>query len=439
VITEEGAKMRMSEILLALTVSSYVLGADEAIGQWVAAVGVETQAITAFAAKDSILIAGAMGGSYSPGDTMYYGGIFISTDKGSSWRASNDGLFSGSYYTVDIRKFLVTGNRILAATQNGVFVSDSRGQTWSQSISGITDLQIRCFTSVGSFVFAGTGGESQYPPYAWGHVYRSSDLGSSWAPADSGLPRGEITSLFSLDTLLFAGSITSGIYRSTDYGSIWTLCPGSPAYSSRMTSVGSEIIAGSLYRSVDKSTDWGDSWIRCDSGIANMFVGPIVSHEGFLFAGTFFNGIFRSSDSARHWISINTSTTENLQVSDIIVTNSRMFIGTTTGIYSRPLEQIVTSVSNRARGQSFGCVLYNGYPNPFNPTTTIPFVISTRSSVDIRVYTVLGKEVATLMHETMNPGEYSVTFSGEHLPSGVYCCRLRAGGYEMVQKLILLR
>ncbi|MBI5472967.1 MAG: T9SS type A sorting domain-containing protein, partial [Ignavibacteriae bacterium] len=88
------------------------------------------------------------------------------------------------------------------------------------------------------------------------------------------------------------------------------------------------------------------------------------------------------------------------------------------------------------------------YPNPFNPTTTIKYqvpevrsqrsdVLGHWSSVSLRVYDVLGREVATLVNEVKEPGEYSVQWDAEGLASGVYVCRMKAGDFVATRKLIL--
>ena len=83
--------------------------------------------------------------------------------------------------------------------------------------------------------------------------------------------------------------------------------------------------------------------------------------------------------------------------------------------------------------------LGQNYPNPFNPTTRVSFVISQLSFVSLKVFNVLGKEVATLMNETKQPGEYSVQWDAGDLPSGVYYYTLRAGSYSNTRKLVLIR
>jgi hypothetical protein len=83
--------------------------------------------------------------------------------------------------------------------------------------------------------------------------------------------------------------------------------------------------------------------------------------------------------------------------------------------------------------------LEQNYPNPFNPTTTISFSIPQKSFVSLKVFDVLGREVATLANEIQQAGNKSVEFNGEHQPSGVYFYRLQAGTFTETKKLILLK
>jgi hypothetical protein len=79
------------------------------------------------------------------------------------------------------------------------------------------------------------------------------------------------------------------------------------------------------------------------------------------------------------------------------------------------------------------------YPNPFNPTTTIRFNIPKQSPVTLTIFDLLGREIATLVNETLNAGVYNTDWNAENYASGVYFYCLKAGGFEEVKKLILLR
>ncbi len=83
--------------------------------------------------------------------------------------------------------------------------------------------------------------------------------------------------------------------------------------------------------------------------------------------------------------------------------------------------------------------LEQNYPNPFNPSTTLSFVIGHSSFVILKVYDVLGREVATLVNEVKAPGEHVVQFEANNLSSGVYYYRLSAGSFIQTKKMILIR
>ncbi len=97
--------------------------------------------------------------------------------------------------------------------------------------------------------------------------------------------------------------------------------------------------------------------------------------------------------------------------------------------------------------------LLQNYPNPFNPTTRINYVIasiqrrdainrvSTKDAVQVslKIYDALGREVATLVNENQTPGEYSVQFEAEELPSGIYFYTLRAGNFVQTRKMVLMK
>jgi hypothetical protein len=83
--------------------------------------------------------------------------------------------------------------------------------------------------------------------------------------------------------------------------------------------------------------------------------------------------------------------------------------------------------------------LKQAYPNPFNPVNKIQFDLPKSVFVSLKVYNVLGEEVATLLEENREAGRHDVEFSGSKLPSGVYYYRLTAGSNVDTKKLLLLR
>jgi len=102
------------------------------------------------------------------------------------------------------------------------------------------------------------------------------------------------------------------------------------------------------------------------------------------------------------------------------------------------IKDAVTSVQNN-NSSRLSYSLKQNYPNPFNPITTIVYSIPERSNVTLKIFDILGREVATLINEEKSRGEYSVFFDGSNLSSGIYFYRLQAEEYNFTKKLILLK
>ncbi len=84
--------------------------------------------------------------------------------------------------------------------------------------------------------------------------------------------------------------------------------------------------------------------------------------------------------------------------------------------------------------------LEQNYPNPFNPMTTIPFSLSERSTVVIKLYDILGRNVKTLLNEKRPAGNHAITLNATNLASGVYFYRMVAGKkFVKIRKMIVLK
>jgi glucuronoarabinoxylan endo-1,4-beta-xylanase len=83
--------------------------------------------------------------------------------------------------------------------------------------------------------------------------------------------------------------------------------------------------------------------------------------------------------------------------------------------------------------------LEQNYPNPFNPSTTISYTLPATTQVVIRIFNVLGAEVATLVEGQQSAGVHHAVFDASGLPSGVYLCRMQAGDFTASRKLLLMR
>jgi hypothetical protein len=98
-----------------------------------------------------------------------------------------------------------------------------------------------------------------------------------------------------------------------------------------------------------------------------------------------------------------------------------------------------TGVSQLAGTASETFSLSQNYPNPFNPSTTLQFSIGNTQFTILKVYDLQGREVATLVNEPREPGNYMATWHAGGMASGVYLCRLQVGDYIQMRKVLLLK
>jgi len=126
----------------------------------------------------------------------------------------------------------------------------------------------------------------------------------------------------------------------------------------------------------------------------------------------------------------------------LCILNNYIFLGTggemPQGVYRRPLSELVgiQPISNEIPNQFS---LSQNYPNPFNPNTVISFQLAVNSFAMLKVYDLLGREVATLVNEQLQPGTYEVDWDGNGFASGVYYYKLAAGDYTETKKMVLIK
>ncbi|MHC1736726.1 MAG: family 10 glycosylhydrolase [Ignavibacteriaceae bacterium] len=174
-------------------------------------------------------------------------------------------------------------------------------------------------------------------------------------------------------------------------------------------------------------------------------------------------GSASDGDTARYFIVYRFTFPDTVNIQDprairkIIYTDSKSFqdtIGTNmnSGFYyavtsvdrmhneSKP---VVGSTNITGVGEDAGIAdnfaLEQNYPNPFNPSTFIVYSLEFRGEVSLRIYDILGNEVARLVEEKQEAGRHEVSFDGSRLPSGVYFYELRAGSYVSTKKMVLLK
>ena len=107
-------------------------------------------------------------------------------------------------------------------------------------------------------------------------------------------------------------------------------------------------------------------------------------------------------------------------------------------IWRRPIAEMI-GIKNISTEIPAKYSLSQNYPNPFNPTTKIKFDVVRLGDVKIVVYDIMGREVLTLVNESMQPGTYETTFDASSLSSGIYFYTLTAGDFKESKRMIFIK
>ncbi len=106
------------------------------------------------------------------------------------------------------------------------------------------------------------------------------------------------------------------------------------------------------------------------------------------------------------------------------------------------LEEELAKIATNSEEEAFtptAIQLNQNYPNPFNPSTTISYSIDSPGEVSLKVYNLLGKEVATLVNGAQASGSHSIVWNAESVPSGVYMYRLTSGNTQLSRRMMLIK
>ena len=142
----------------------------------------------------------------------------------------------------------------------------------------------------------------------------------------------------------------------------------------------------------------------------------------------------------KQFASINLSTVDvpNFQSIDMLKQFSLSLQAEKDKTYKFDINASITDVTDEdLQPKEFG--LMQNYPNPFNPVTSINYAVAFTQHVQLKVYDLIGNEIAVLVNETKSPGRYTVEFSSAKLASGTYFYRLQAGEFVQTKKMIMLK
>ncbi len=405
----------------------------------------------------------ASSGTYLFAGTLTHG-LFLSRDSGATWNAVDGGSTGPPTRNTRIVGLAVKGgsaweSKLYVATLvEGVFVSTDRGTTWVRNTQGLPPnpyapqaVNLEDLTVMDSTLYCATMLDG---------VYSSADDGAHWTfRAMSGA---FVIKLFTFlnkagEPQLLAREITrpttNKLWRSTDRGVTWAdvssgFLNGRPSINDfavcHDAGGGVIVLAGTWNDGNYLSQDDGASWHHASQspGISDHEVYSLASYSGgvappSVFAGLWSEGVFVSKDNGATWQSFNAGL-QYTAINSLFTFGDFVFAGTGGSIWRRKLSE-VTSISTRSPEVPRETSLSQNYPNPFNPSTTIRYGLPNRSHVTLIVFNTLGQQVAQLVNGDMNAGYHEVQFDGRGLSGGVYFCRLRAGDFMETKRLLLLQ
>jgi len=400
------------------------------------------------------------------GDTIYAGtidrnnnpnindGLYFTSNGGDNWFQLDSTLGNGyvnGLYVISPENLFILKSGTICKTINS-------GQSWSP-VNNISTNPIKWF-GISPFnpneIFAidvlALGGGRYFNT-----LYKSTDRGNSWEITGSfpGSSHGsEITFAYDMtDSMNLYVSVDDKwtslyFFKSTDEGNNWFYVSSPPFLPNDIYT--DKIIPNRVYLLGGPyiSTNGGLSWFLVDSGLTDnsyylsFFQDQITTNLLYLLES---DGLYTSHGDTFYWQKMDGS--ENLpldlppstrNMKNIIIDGGtrKIYLGTSSGIYRKSL---ITGLPIENTPQINEFILDQNYPNPFNSSTIIEYSVNSTSFVSVKVYDVLGREIATMVNERKEAGSYSITFNASYLPSGSYIYRLIAGNSTATKKLILLK
>jgi photosystem II stability/assembly factor-like uncharacterized protein len=371
-------------------------------------------------------------------------GILRTTDAGTTW--VNETIHLSAVFHWNAISFVDSLNGGIVGDQT-VWSTTDGGMGW-QPITGSLGpkiLSILCI-GVGQF-YVGTDS---------GWVYNTADTGRTWT--------GEKISAWPIRSLFTHHPPIVGVskYVLTPYSLCTQYMTLPPSWSERILTyfqgLGSQAldgefcggggagfivgVQGDLYPApaVLRKSISDTAWSRASTGISGIGAlhGVSAPSANVIYVCGTQGMLFKSTSGGDTWIKSTAPTTRDLRAIYFYDENQGFAVGDS-GVILYTSNGGVTSVRDREGSLPTGFALEQNYPNPFNPSTTIVFHLRERSFVSLKVYDVLGREIATLVSEELYAGDYSVTWEAASFPSGVYFYQLRAGPYVGTKKLMLVR
>ncbi len=366
-----------------------------------------------------------------------YAGKVIRTTNGGTWISASGNLGVADIYSV----YAFDANNALVTTSPGgtfVYRTSNGGTNWTQvytdaNASAFIDSWYFKDANNGLMIADGYGGRSK--------VYKTTNAGTTWDTTGAGnfasTDGSYNNAIFGSGDVVYWGTAASKFYKSTNFGTSWaplTATGNTNTFSFWFNDANNGFIGGTI---LQNTTNGGTTLTTSTVAGTGSFSGTVGTTAGNYWTarGT---SVYVTANSGTLWTlsHLGAGGTYN-HMTEARTGSPYLYAVTSTGGISKfgGLATGVTPVSNVVDNYS----LSQNYPNPFNPTTSIQFAIPTSGFVTLKVYNMLGKEVATLVNGNLNAGNHSFNFNASNLASGVYFYKLESANFSDVKKMSLIK
>jgi len=275
-------------------------------------------------------------------------------------------------------------------------------------------------------------------------LWKSTNAGATWDSTGLYLAKGGASeagwnnAMFLKGNNIWFGTNNTKVYKSTNFGASFT--SGATVGSANTYSVAFYGNKGYTGQTIAlTSTDAGGTWATATlPGTGTCYSFNAVAGRFWYNRGS---SIYYSSDNGANFASQFTGT-GTYQAMHLVLdgTTIRGWSVTNTGLIAMYTEGgVVSGVSNNTSITPSSYSLSQNYPNPFNPVTKINFSLPKSGFVSLKVYDILGKEIASLVSSNMSAGSYSVDFDASRLSSGAYFYKIESNGFSDVKRMLLIK